>query len=201
MRSRRLRAELEQLKSLARRVIAAQAPSYGFKIDPALAKALQDDQHRIDELDLKRIKTNKPLRAEEVQEQVMLRARIAERASTIACPASYGAIEAGKDSNRLGQLHNKRMYSWDGGHVTNREDAEEARLIARTAAFDQSPEGRGRSRIRELVFDSFTRKGLSPAEQNELDSLQARYPELPLDADDPRNEIYEAFDQALREFK
>src|SRR5262249_1473385 len=89
--------------------------------------------------------------------------------------------------------------SCDGGRLTEREDTEEAQLIARTAAFDQSPEGRGRARIWELVHGTFSREGLSPAEQGELDNLQARYPELPRDPDDPNTQFWEDFEQKARE--
>ena len=72
------------------------------------------------------------------------------------------------------------------------EDAEEAQLRARVAAFDESPEGCARRRIRGLEMQDF-RGGRSAAEQNELDSLRTLYPDLPLDPDDPLTEAFEAW--------
>jgi hypothetical protein len=65
-------------------------------------------------------------------------------------------------------------------------------LTARVAAFDESPEGCARRRIRELEMRDF-RGGRSAAEQNELDSLRTLYPDLPLDPDDPLTEAFEAW--------
>ena len=72
-----------------------------------------------------------------------------------------------------------------GGTLTDAEDAEEAELTARVAAFRQTPEGRGRRRIFELELPRHHREGLSPAEQVELETLRGLYPELPPDPDDP----------------
>ena len=53
-------------------------------------------------------------------------------------------------------------------------------MRARICAYEESPEGRARSRIFELLLKGF-RLGYSPAEQEELDRLRAIYPDLPLD--------------------
>ena len=92
------------------------------------------------------------------EEERMLRQRIAERASTISYPAGYGFKER-----------------WDDWKSYNIEDvgAEEPQLIARIEAFDQSPEGRSRARIKSLAFMDT----LSSAEESELDRLLTLYPE------------------------
>jgi hypothetical protein len=71
--------------------------------------------------------------------------------------------------------------------------------MARVAAYDESPEGRARSRIFNLQLHRF-RGGLTAAEQSELDGLRTLYPDLPLDPNDPLKETYEAMAAAVKEF-
>jgi hypothetical protein len=163
-----------------------------FTIDNAVAKALRDDYHRLGELERK--KCGDPLSAAEVEEESKLGERIADRARAIGCQAGYGLKQAQKDSNRLHQLYCKRISppSCGGGALPDAEDAEEAQLRARVAAFDESPEGCARHRIRDLEMQDF-RGGRSADEQNELDSLRTLYPDLPLDPDNPLTEAFEAW--------
>jgi hypothetical protein len=171
-----------------------------FTIDNAVAKALRDDYHRLGELVRK--KCGDPLSAAEVEEESRLRARIGDRAKAIGCPAGYGLKQAQKDSNRLHQLYCKRISppSCGGGALPDAEDAEEVQLRARVAAFDESPEGCARRRIRDLEMQDF-RAGRSAAEQNELDNLRTLYPDLPLDPDDPLTEAFEAWRRVAAEGK
>ena len=126
--------------------------------------------------------TGGPLTAADEQERATLRARIDETVKTLRCPPGYGAIEARKDRHRLEDFFYKRLkIRRCGGTLTDSEDAEEAQLTARVAAFDQTPEGRGRRRIFELQWSN----DLSPAEQMELEILRGLYPKLPPDPDDP----------------
>ena len=161
-----------------------------FTIDPVLARALRDDYERASEL----VRKGRPLSAAEEQEQAWLGARITKTAKAIGCPAGYGLKQAQKDSNRLHQLYCKRISppSCGGGALRDAEDAEEAQLRARVAAFDESPEGCARHRIRDLEMQDF-RGGRSADEQNELDSLRTLYPDLPLDPDNPLTEAFEAW--------
>jgi hypothetical protein len=163
-----------------------------FTIDNAVAKALRDDYHRLGELERK--KCGDPLSAAEVEEESKLGERIADRARAIGCQAGYGLKQAQKDSNRLHQLYCKRISppSCGGGALPDAEDAEEAQLRARVAAFDESPVGCARHRIRDLEMQDF-RGGRSADEQNELDSLRTLYPDLPLDPDNPLTEAFEAW--------
>jgi hypothetical protein len=163
-----------------------------FTIDNAVAKALRDDYHRLGALQRK--KCGDPLSAAEVEEESKIRACIGDRARAIVCPAGYGLKQAQKDSNRLHQLYCKRISppSCGGGALPDAEDAEEAQPRARVAAFDESPEGCARHRIRDLEMQDF-RGGRSAAEQNELDSLRTLYPDLPLDPDNPLTEAFEAW--------
>jgi hypothetical protein len=97
-----------------------------FTIDNAVAKALRDDYHRLGALERK--KYGDPLSAAEVEEESKIRARIADRARAIGCPAGYELKEAQRDSNRLHQLYCKRISppSCGGGALPDAEDAEEA---------------------------------------------------------------------------
>lgn len=171
-----------------------------FIIDPALAKSLRDDKHRLGKLVGKQFGENgAPLSAAEIKEEVELRARIADRASAIGCPVGYGPKQARHDSFRLHRLNCKQLSpsSCGGGVLSDAEDAEEAQLVARIAAFEESSEGRARRRIFELNLQSFSSK-LSLAEQDELNSLMTRYPELPLDPDDPVKKVIEAFRSPIK---
>ena len=161
-----------------------------FTIDNAVAKALRDAYHRLGEL----VRKKDPLSAAELEEESNLRVRIGDRARAIGCPAGYGLKQAQKDSNRLHQLYCKRISppSCRGGALPDAEDAEEAQLRARVAAFEESPEGCARRRIRDLEMQDF-RGGRSADEQNELDSLRTLYPDLPLDPDNPLTEAFEAW--------
>jgi hypothetical protein len=163
-----------------------------FTIDNAVAKALREDYHRLGALQRK--KCGDPLSAAEVEEESNLRVSIGDRARAIGRPAGCGLKQAQQDNNRLHQLYCKRISppSCGGGALPDAEDAEEAQLTARVAAFDESPEGCARRRIRELEMQDF-RGGRSAAEQNELDSLRTLYPDLPLDPDDPLTEAFEAW--------
>ena len=93
-------------------------------------------------------------------------------------PPGYGAADAMKDSNRLHQLHCKRLSppSCGGGELKGADDEEEALLTARLAAYRQSPEGRDRARMLKLMLKG---RRLSVDEQDELDRLKADYPEGP----------------------
>jgi hypothetical protein len=161
-----------------------------FTIDNAVAKALRDAYHRLGEL----VRKKDPLSAAELEEESNLRVRIGDRARAIGCAAGYGLKQAQQDNNRLHQLYCKRISppSCGGGALPDAEDAEEAQLRARVAAFDESPEGCARHRIRDLEMQDF-RGGRSADEQNELDSLRTLYPDLPLDPDNPLTEAFEAW--------
>ena len=181
----RLRARLDRL--------TASTSTDRDLIDPALARALRDDGERLNELGRKRYAPSQhggPLTAAEVEEESKLGERIADRARAIGCPAGYGPKQAQKDSNRLHQLYCKRISppSCGGGALPDAEDAEEAQLRARVVAFDESPEGCARRRIRDLEM-----QWLSAVEQNELDNLRTLYPDLPPDPDDPLTEAFEAW--------
>jgi hypothetical protein len=177
----RLLARLDRLEKMPKPVPGA------FRVEPALAKALRDDQKRFDELWQARKNQNFLLnetpgngghQIAPSEEEAMLRARIDRMLDTIVCPPSYGAWQAKKD-RYIRDFHYRDPRS-------AAEDAEHAQLTARVLAFSRTPEGRARARIAELGWMRFEsletlRNGLRVADQSELDQLQTLYPDLPLD--------------------
>jgi hypothetical protein len=119
-----------------------------FIVDPGLARELRDNSQRLRELAHKEFARGDQLSAAEEQEKSSLHARIDEIAQAIGCPAHYGPREARKDNDRLHSLYCKRISppSCGGGTLSEAEDAEEAQLTARVAAFEETPEGRARRR-------------------------------------------------------
>ena len=109
-------------------------------------------------------------------------------------PGGLWAKAGPKGEQSTPSLYCKRISppSCGGGALPDAEDAEEAQLRARVVAFDESPEGCARRRIRELEMQDF-RGGRSADEQTELDSLRTLYPDLPPDPDDPLAERFEAW--------
>jgi len=192
--ARPVRARPDDLPGTAKLIDAAGA----FTVADAVAKALRDDYQRLGELVRK--KCSDALSAAEVEEELRLRARIEDRAGAIGCPAGYGLKQAQKDSNRLHELYCKRISppSYGGGALSEAEDAEEAQLRARLAAFEESPEGCAQRRIRDLELQDFG-AGRSSAEQSELENLRTLYPNLPLDSDDPLTEAFEAWRRVAAE--
>jgi hypothetical protein len=158
-----------------------------FTIEPSLAKAIRDDYERQIKLFRKEVGPSEnggPPSASELEEKLMLEARIADRASKISCPPGYGVKEYVADSGRIRDLSYKRSWPSSCGTLNEADDAEEAQLRARIVVYEGSPEGRGRQRIFGLSLKSFA-PGLSAAEQNEYDSLKLLYPDPPPDPNDP----------------
>jgi hypothetical protein len=142
-------------------------------MDQGLAKTLRDDKARAFTLWRKANIPKSyggPITAAEEQEQSILRTRIVETTKALKCPVGYGALEARKDTRRLDELFSKRETP--RAHLTDAEDAEEARLTARVEAFKQTPEGLARDRIHKLRCE----RALSTDEQKELDILRKLYP-------------------------
>jgi hypothetical protein len=163
---------------------------YGFKIEPAVARALRDDKQQ---LTFPWSSERYPYRAEAAAEMAELKGRIAEIGKTLECPSGYTLMDAREDGQRLNELDSIRRR---GAVLTTAEDVEDAHLRARLEAYDRSPKGVGRRRISELKFSM----RLTPAEENELADLQARYPDLPLDmTKHPLYRSYLACGKALEE--
>ncbi len=124
MSARQLRARLDRL-ALSAAGIAVEQDRDGvrdYTIDPALAKALRNDQQQLNELIRNRIPNQNggSVSAAEAEEEARLHASIAARVRAISCPIGYGPRQARNDNNRLHQLHCKRLTppSCGGGTPT-----------------------------------------------------------------------------------
>ena len=191
-RTRSLRARLNRLTPTRPEIGQNEDRTPEFTIDPALAKALRDDCQRLDELTSQNGEAATPAR---IEEESMLRARIADRARAINCPAEYGIAEYANDERRLRRLISERtsQTSRVGSTLNAVDDAEEAQLRARIAVFDETTdEGRGRRRMAELSC-----KRLNLAELDELDRLEALYPPPPPDPNDPLTPALIAIEESL----
>jgi uncharacterized protein YnzC (UPF0291/DUF896 family) len=144
----------------------------GFNIDFSTARALRDEEARY-----RRMRGNDP-------EWANVEARIAAIKRDLTYPPDYGTTEVTRDSRRLGELSDKNRSA----KLTQKEDAEQATLNARVAAFKGTPEAeKWRSdcfRIWKLTFRKKFRHSLTDEEQAELDSLRALYPGLSHEPDD-----------------
>jgi hypothetical protein len=187
MSPRGLRARLKRLEKKIKMIEPA-GDGCGFRVDPALAKALRDDHRRANELEQNYTSSVEWLEAKRLRE------RNIERVRSITCPADYGAIQARRDENRLSTLTLKR---WHGGSLTNAQDVEEAQLTARVAAYEETAEGRGRRRKLELTLKSIT-GSFTPEEKSEYENLQTLYPDLPMDPDNPMKPVYDRMIEADR---
>jgi hypothetical protein len=145
------------------------------------AKTIRDIRHRLAALLRKSFgptENGGPLTESENQEESELRARYIDMAQQVECPPGYSYGNAREDSDRLHQLHCKRLSprSAGGGELTAAEDDEEALLTAWHAAYWHSPEGRERKRLEELEFRRLSRRPFNDEEQKELDELRKKYP-------------------------
>jgi len=161
-----------------------------FVIDPRVARTLMDDRERLRQLGRKKLDCDPATSAEE-KEESDLRARIAETARGITCPANYGLKEAEKDRHRLECFFLRRQSGASAKPLSEAEIAEEAQLAARVAAYNEGPECRARSRLFELTLKGFPR-GLSGAEAEELERLQKAYPP------DPNHQFKDALEACRR---
>jgi hypothetical protein len=152
---------------------------FGFVIDPVAARELRDADWRNDliwrnsyRLDRKRIRMTPTCNLE-----------IALGQSTH-CPKEYTSADAAADKVRMERLRQK-YFSPSG--LTPEEDAEEAHLFGRIAAFTAA---RSRDYPRIEALKALGEKR-SEAEQSELDALEARYRST------GGGIRYEAFDKAI----
>ena len=186
MSTRSLRARLDRLAQRGdKNKQEDNDPFSHFTVDPELANALRDDRKMLNEIESKAGRAfRRPFTTEpDTEEERMLRVRIAERASTIKCPAGYGFNAFQDDKVRLYYLNQKppRWFEDLKLNGVKDPDAKEAQLIARIEAFKQTPEGRARARIWELQMEACVSEG----ELNELEALLALYPEPDSHPKDP----------------
>jgi hypothetical protein len=106
MSTRSLRKRLDRLTRPANSIRGVnKLPTSNFTIDPAVAKALRDDFNRLAQIGSENWwpQTSEP----KTEEERTLLARMAQRASTISCPAYYNFNEFRYDRARLKALTSK----------------------------------------------------------------------------------------------
>jgi hypothetical protein len=145
---------------------------YGFDIDPVAARELRDfykGTYWPLVINLNKYLPDKPFS----DALVRFKRMEANLGASIRCPEGYTSVDEHEDLVRRDELFRK----WRGRPppLTGEEDAEEAHLFARIAAFKQETCRAGR---RMDVLRNLGEKR-SAAEQNELDALEARYRRIP----------------------
>ena len=144
---------------------------YGFDIDPVAARELRDSYRSFWPLF---INMSKYLPDQPHWEAFMRFKRMEVKVgASIRCPEGYTSVDEHEDLVRRDELFNK--WRSRPKPLTGEEDAEEAHLFARIAAFKLETT-RGRDRIDVLRNLGEKR---SAADQSELDALEARYRRIP----------------------
>jgi hypothetical protein len=149
---------------------------FGFKVDPELARGERDDMRSQDLLFKNWFRREKGSDEERAanQELAQIGKRRSERLARLKYPQGYTAEDLTKDRKRLEQLRKARF---ERKKLTPEEDAEEAHLAARVAAYQLNPELLAKARIRALEERRAVGSELTAAEEEELRHLRGRYPE------------------------
>src|SRR5262249_26434474 len=110
---------------------------FGFKIDPAVAKAGREIKTQCGD-------THAPVDGAnsspaDIQKREGLRARLCEHIETIDCPHGYGEVNLDNDKKRVAELEARRRTRVK---LTPEEDAEEAYLVARSEVYRATPKHR-----------------------------------------------------------
>jgi hypothetical protein len=166
------RAAGDPSKNPVENVVVVDDP-YGFKVEPAVARAFRDDKQRLAFLwSLE----NYPYNNKFAEERETLANRIAEIGKTLECPPGYKGVDARADALRLKTLDRKPDQA-----LTAAEDAEQAHLIARIEAYKACPTVQA-ARTREIDLQlKKVNEPLTPAEESELAVSQAHSPYPPYD--------------------
>ena len=144
---------------------------FGFDIDPVAARELRDAYRSFWPLF---INMSKYLPDQPHWEAFMRFKRMEVKVgASIRCPEGYTSVDEHEDLVRRDELFNK--WRSRPKPLTGEEDAEEAHLFARIAAFKLETT-RGRDRIDVLRKLGEKR---SAAEQSEIDALEARHRRIP----------------------
>jgi hypothetical protein len=154
---------------------------FGFKIDPVVAKAVR-------ELDGLLAQAVREIESREEQEKrgrsllpypalyenkKRLDGRLREHLESIECPDGYGWLDLEKDEARLRELAEQ---SRNEGKLTPDDDAEQAYLMTRMAAYRRTPKHEACCRLTKLEQARWEGRELTAVELAELDDLRARFP-------------------------
>jgi hypothetical protein len=155
---------------------------YGFDFDPAVARALRDDQVKLEVMYATRhLRPGDHVQHAKEEREVSVRIRELAKMLPKRHPPGYTRLQAMTDLKRVNELRDLR---WSRHKLSKEDDAEWAHLNARFEihymTYAATPEARGRKRVNEL-------RGLatlSDAERHELDELLKLYPPLPKPPED-----------------
>jgi hypothetical protein len=158
---------------------------FGFKVDPELARAERDDRLRERGLGVFKERSAEGLAAKPELERIG--ERRAARLAMVKFPDGYSCGDREADKKRLQQLYSKRLSR---KKLTPEEDAEEAHLAVRVLSPEPAPTPRQRapemdwpmSRIDELE-ERVLAGDTTAADEDELQDLRSRYPEIAADVD------------------
>jgi hypothetical protein len=169
-----------------------------FPIPLSVAMALRNDDLRRNELLQKQHCSGRDLVPSEIDELKRLEASIKKRAQAIQCPEGYGEKQALLESRyTYRRLERVRL----GKKPTTSEDIEDALSNARLLVYAESPDGQARQSILQLKLRQFSHHRLDSAEEKQLNDLKIRYPDLPLDPNDPMSSCVEAWARARKEYE
>jgi hypothetical protein len=166
----RIAAPFVHPKPASRKPALVIKDSYGFDIDPAAARELRDFYRGYWPLvvNMSKYLPEKPY----WDALVRFKRMEANLGASIRCPEGYTSVDEHEDLIRRDELFGK----WRSRPpLTGEEDAEEAHLFARIAAFKQETR---RAWRRMDVLRNLGEKR-SVAEQCELDALEARHRRIP----------------------
>jgi hypothetical protein len=170
---------------------------FGFKVDPALARAERDDRLREGGLKTFKERSAEGLAAKPELERIAKRR--AERIALVKFPEGYSYDDSVADQRRLGELYSKRLSR---KRLTPEEDAEEAHLAVRVlhpgadildgvrpifswwAKYEMKWPMTRMVELEERVLAGDT----TAAEEDELRDLRTRHPDIAADVDRLDNE-------------
>jgi hypothetical protein len=100
---------------------------------------------------------------------------IAEKQAALKCPPNYKELDSRQDRARLKELATESKAR----PLTAAEELEQKHLHARLAAYSRTPESADCERLN--LLKALDADLLKPEEKEELERLETRYPEVPLD--------------------
>ena len=114
-------------------------------------------------------------KAQQTPEYLELEKSIAEKQAALKCPPHYKELDSRQDGARLKELETEGKTR----PLTAAEELEQKHLHARLDAYSRTSESADCERMN--LLKAFRADLLTPEEKEELKTLEARYPDVPLD--------------------
>jgi hypothetical protein len=134
-------------------------------------------------------------KAEQAPAYLELKKGIAEKQAALKCPPNYKELDSREDHARLKQLETESKTR----PLTAAEEFEQKHLDARLDAYSRTPESADCKRMNLLKALSADLR--TPEEKEELERLEARYPEVPLDLTRIERGVLQAAEAAREMFR